>query len=85
MLAGIARCGRLEWAIRSPSRLEILLVEGQLSATDRRVTPQAVGWLGEVILGKLLSERLYPPARLRTQAHRQIGGGTQPYPDHGAD
>ena len=34
---------------------EILLVERQLSGAERRITPGAVGRLGEVILGKLRS------------------------------
>ena len=35
---------------------EILLVERQLSTVDRPVTPEAIGRLGEVILGKLRSK-----------------------------
>lgn len=41
---------------RADLEQEILLVERQLSAADRRVTPEAVGRLGEVILNKLRSE-----------------------------
>ncbi|MFD1788068.1 recombinase family protein [Sphingomonas floccifaciens] len=41
---------------RADLEQEILLVERQLSAADRRVTPEAVGRLGEVILTKLRSD-----------------------------
>lgn len=41
---------------RADLEQEILLVERQLSASDRRVTSEAVGRLGEVILDKLRSK-----------------------------
>ena len=41
---------------RADLEQEILLVERQLSSSDRRVTPEAVSRLGEVILTKLRSE-----------------------------
>lgn len=41
---------------RADLEQEILLVERQLSTSDRRVTPEAVGRLGEVILDKLRSK-----------------------------
>ena len=33
-----------------------MLVERQLSTADRRITPEAIEWLGEVILAKLRSD-----------------------------
>ena len=42
-------------ARRADLEQEILLIERQLATTDRRVTPEAVARLGEVILGKLRS------------------------------
>lgn len=41
---------------RADLEQEILLVERQLSAADRRVTPEAINRLGEVILSKLRSD-----------------------------
>lgn len=41
---------------RADLEQEILLVERQLSAADRRVTPEAIDRLGEVILAKLRSD-----------------------------
>jgi site-specific DNA recombinase len=41
---------------RADLEQEILLVERQLSTVDRRVTPEAIGRLGEVILTKLRSD-----------------------------
>ena len=41
---------------RADLEQEILLVERQLSAADRRITPEAIKRLGEVILGKLRSD-----------------------------
>lgn len=41
---------------RTDPEQEIVLVERQLSATDRGVTPEAIGRLGDVILRKLRSD-----------------------------
>lgn len=41
---------------RADLEQEIMLVERQLSATDRNVTPEAIGRLGDVILRKLRSD-----------------------------
>lgn len=49
-------------ARRADLEQEILLVERQLSSADRRVTSEAVGRLGEVILGKL-APRMFQPGR----------------------
>ena len=42
-------------ARRADLEQEILLIERQLSTTDRRITPEAIARLGEVVLGKLRS------------------------------
>lgn len=47
---------------RADLEQEIELVERQLSATDRSVTPQVIGRLGDVILRKLRSDGPRTPA-----------------------
>ena len=54
---------------RADLEQEILLVERQLSAADRRVTPEAIDRLGEVILTKLRSD---DPALRQGYARRFI-------------
>ena len=56
-------------ARRADLEHEILLVERQLSTADRRVTPEAIGRLGEVILTKLSSQ---DPVLRRGYARRLI-------------
>lgn len=70
---------------RADLEQEIMLVERQLSTAERRVTPEAVERLGEVILAKLRSDDSSVPPRLCASNYRKGRGRAGHDHDHWLD